>query len=210
MQYQVLITSSYKNSVIPTSIPIPYLDSSLNKTKNWKTYINTDYGFEFKYPAHFAPRVIDECLNIAAGCTNDSKLIVIKTNDYGNCGFGLNFYRNPQNLNVKDWIKSDMARLKSTATTPLELGSLYDSEGRLYDAEKMLLDPVPNTYNQTYIISGGFRWPSDYTFQLAKTPGWIVTFDQGFNCGKDGSEIYSPALNEQELQILYKSFKFNK
>ncbi|OGK37376.1 hypothetical protein A3F03_04290 [Candidatus Roizmanbacteria bacterium RIFCSPHIGHO2_12_FULL_41_11] len=59
MEYEKKITPSFTNSLTPiveNKIPVPPPDP----IANWKTYKNSKYGFEFKYPKHLS----DNCCGV--------------------------------------------------------------------------------------------------------------------------------------------------
>jgi len=58
-----------ENSKPKTEMPVVLNNNVVNETKDWKTYRNDKYGFEFKYPSNLK-------VNNGDSCTNDSSISI--------------------------------------------------------------------------------------------------------------------------------------
>ena len=92
----VLIAGSYfwwqeiKKSEISQEAPTLRSEQS-DVPSDWKTYTNTDYGFEFKYPSYFI-------------ISSDDKTIIFDIDEFS--GLEISTENNLSNLNLTQWLTS--------------------------------------------------------------------------------------------------------
>lgn len=189
--------------ISPVTKTTPVVSPSASETvpADWKTYRNEEYGFEFKYPNHFTPKVQDECKSETAHCSSEWRLVGIKTNEYGNCGFQLQFYKNEENLSVRDWIDQEISKAK--------LKEQKEGQGLhpVPDLNDVVIEQIPGLYNETYKFTGKSRWPNYTCSRIAKDKKRIIAFCGGINCGPYGDK-YGPSLTDSEEKLMLSSFKF--
>lgn len=185
---QPIITKS------PTAVP------TVDQTTDWKTYKNEEYKFEFKYPGHFTPKVADECESGAANCS-EWRTVNIKTNEYGNCGFFLQFYKTEENLSVRNWIDQEISKAK------LKEQKEGSGPNPVPDSKDVVIEQIPGLYNETYKFTGKSRWPNYTCSKIVRDKNSIIAFCGGINCGPYGDK-YGPSLSDSEIELMLSSFKF--
>lgn len=84
----------------------PAQQSIQDETKDWKTYRNDKYGFEFKYPSNFD---IGETLSPARIFENPRLVSLVSLDGLeGMPGkFTVTTFRNSEQLSITDWIKKN-------------------------------------------------------------------------------------------------------
>lgn len=91
----------------PTPSPAPALESESSPsagTTNWRTYVNTKYGFSLRYPEDKNFKVQENNKGISIGTPNS--------------GFGLfiSIFDNPKKLTPRDWIKENFNAMYEKTT----------------------------------------------------------------------------------------------
>ncbi|MDO8590454.1 MAG: hypothetical protein Q7R65_00565 [bacterium] len=168
-----------------------------DETKDWKTYKNDKYGFEFKYPIGYKTNGVDEKLDppslksvwlTLVGSLTLSK--DIDTNREGAEGITLRIFSNPQNLAIRDWIKtSEAIKQVGKPDTYLTL-TVKNISGN----EFLVFSPPACAI---FCEIKAFSVSNGYTYQLV-TSG-----------GTEGSDGASTEIREDINKIL-STFKFTK
>ena len=129
--------------------------TTTDQFKDWKTYTNAEYGFEFKYPK-----------DIYVELTPTKVVSIIHLEDRGrdndtHSGIWIYTKNNPENLNPTAWAdkygddKGSTIKLERTETTIGSLRALeiYGSEGILYNS--ILISHNGKMFN--FLVIGGLR-----------------------------------------------------
>ena len=96
---------------------VPSVTSTPNETANWKTYMNTEYGFSFKYPNNKAVDIRKDAYLGVCNVKNGVIRIVlypegttippIPVDGLYEMQFDVDIEQNQENLSVQDWVSQN-------------------------------------------------------------------------------------------------------
>lgn len=92
----------------PTPIPTDETANPDSIGANWKTYINTAFNYQIKYPNGYT--ISDQAEQTKKQTLSDSKICFIKED---HCSVTIASYRNTSNLSLEEWVNKNEVPLQS-------------------------------------------------------------------------------------------------